>query len=180
MTKRRAENILPPEIPSKRSFRSLFNIDKPVVGVNVIQNTNPSSLLSFSGQRCRKRPKFLDDPLDTINLPRKVAANRVDSVLADKNTCKPRTFEDAGKVRSAVTRRSSCALQTESNKQPEEENNLTAGDKAMHTDEDLSPFNSFQFWQVPLPELDLSLLETEPSAGSCTASSTKDLEAMET
>ncbi|CAM4543354.1 hypothetical protein PO909_026201 [Leuciscus waleckii] len=178
MTKRRAENILPPEIPSKRSFRSLFNIDKPVAGVNVIQNANPSSLLSFSGQRCRKRPKFLDEPLDTINLPRKVSANRVDSVLADKNTCKPRTFEDAG--RSAVTRRSSCALQTESNKQPEEEDNLTAGDKAMHTDEDLSPFNSFQFWQVPLPELDLSLLETEPSAGSCTASSTKDLEAMET
>ncbi len=50
----------------------------------------------------------------------------------------------------------------------------------MHTDEDLSPFNSFQFWQVPLPELDLSLLETELSAGSHTASSTKDLEAMET
>ncbi|KAK7164399.1 hypothetical protein R3I94_002949 [Phoxinus phoxinus] len=177
MTKRRAESILPPEIPSKRSFCSLFNIDKPVAGVNVILNANPPSLLSFSGQRCRKRPKFLDDPLDTINLPRKVAANRVDSVLAD-NTCKPRSFEDAG--RSAVTRRSSCALQTESNKQPDEENNLTAGDKAMHTDEDLSPFNSFQFWQVPLPELDLSLLETEPSAGSCTASSTKDLEAMET
>lgn len=132
MTKRRAENILPPEILSKRSFRSLFNIDKPVAGVNVIQNANPSSLLSFSGQRCRKRPKFLDDPLDTINLPRKVSANRVDSVLADKNTCKPRTFEDAG--RSAVTRRSSCALQNESNKQPEEENNLTAGDKVkFHT-----------------------------------------------
>lgn len=132
MTKRTAENILPPEIPCKRSFRSLFNIDKPVAGVNVIQNANPSLLLSFSGQRCRKRPKFLDDPLDTINLPRKVSANGVDSVLADKDTCKPRTFEDAG--RSAVTRRSSCALQTESNKQPEEENNLTAGDKVkFHT-----------------------------------------------
>ncbi|KAK9974867.1 hypothetical protein ABG768_022935 [Culter alburnus] len=177
MTKRRAENILPSEIPIKRSFRSLYNIDKPVVGVNVVQSAKPSSLLSFVGQHCRKRPKYFEDPLDTDNLPRKVAANRVDSVLVDKNTCKSRTFEDAGRP---VTRRSSCARQMESNKQPEEENNLTAGDKVMHTDEDLSPFNSFQFWRVPLPELDISLLESEPSTGSYTASFAKDLEAMET
>ncbi|XP_067296309.1 uncharacterized protein wu:fa19b12 [Pseudorasbora parva] len=173
MTKRRAENILPPEIPSKRSFRSL---DIHVVGENVIQNDNfnPSSLLSFAGQRCRKRPKYLEDPLNTDKIRRKGAANRIDSVLADKNTCKSRTFEDAGRP---VTLRASCEHQTESNKQHDEEINLTARDRVMHTDEDLSPFNSFQFWRVPLPELDLSLLETEPSVRS---SSTKDLEAMET
>lgn len=119
MTKRRAENILPPEIPIKRSFRSLSNVDKPVVCVNVIQNAKP-----FVGQQCRKRPKCLEDPLDTDNQPRKVSANRV---VSDKNTCKSRTFEDA--TGRPVTRRSSCALQMESNKKPDEENNLTAGDK---------------------------------------------------
>lgn len=176
MTKRRAENILPPEIPHKRCFRSLSDNDKPYGGVNVIQNAIPFSLLTLAEQRCRKRPSYLEDSLDTDNLPRKVAANRVNSELAD--TCKSRTFDDgAGRP---VTRRSSRALQTQSNKQTNEENNITAGDKVMHTDEDLSPFNSFQFWRVPLPELDLSLLETEPSAGSHIASSTKDLEAMET
>ncbi|XP_016322477.1 uncharacterized protein C9orf40 homolog [Sinocyclocheilus anshuiensis] len=178
MTKRRAENILPPEIPHKRCFRSLSDNDKPVGGVNVIQNAIPSSLLTLAGQRCRKRPSYREDSLDTDNLPRKVAANRVNSVLADRNTCQSRTFEDgAGRP---VTRRSSRALQTHSNKQTDEENNITAGDKVMHTDEDLSPFNSFQFWRDPLPELDLALLETEPSTGSHIASSTKDLEAMET
>lgn len=180
MNKRRAENILLPEIPHKRCFRSLSDDDKPIGVVNVLQNAIPFSLLTLAGQRCRKRPSYLEDSLDTDNLPRKVAANRVDSELADGNTCKSGTFEDgSGNVRP-VTRRSSRALQTQSNKQTDEENNITAEDKVMHTDEDLSPFNSFQFWRVPLPELDLSVLETELSAGSHTASSTKDLEAMET
>ncbi|KAL1274093.1 hypothetical protein QQF64_026907 [Cirrhinus molitorella] len=177
MTKRRAENVLPPEIPHKRCLRSLSDSDKPVGGANVIQNANPSSLLSVTGQRCRKRPSYLEDSLDTDNRPIKVSAKRVNSVLEDKNTCKSRTFEDdAGRP---VTRRSSRTLQTQ-NKQTDEENNVTAEDKVMHTDEDLSSFNSFQFWRVPLPELDLSLLETESSARSSIVSSTKDSEAMET
>ncbi|XP_050965505.1 uncharacterized protein wu:fa19b12 [Labeo rohita] len=177
MTKRRAENVLPPEIPHKRCFRSLSDNDKPVGGANLIQNANPSALLSVAGQRCRKRSSYVEDSLDTDNRPRKVAANKVNSALADKNTCKSRTFQDdAGRP---VTRRSSRMLQTQ-NKQTDEENNITAGDKVMHTDEDLSSFNSFQFWRVPLPELDLSLLETEPSAGSSIDSSTKDSDAMET
>lgn len=132
MTKRRAENILPPEIPHKRCFRSLSDNDKPVGGVNVIQNAIPFSLLTLAGQRCRKRPSYLEDSLDTDNLPRKVAANRVNSELTDRNTCKSRTFEDdAGRP---VTRRSSRALQTQSNKQTDEENNITAGHKVkFHT-----------------------------------------------
>ncbi|XP_018954093.1 uncharacterized protein wu:fa19b12 [Cyprinus carpio] len=178
MTKRRAENILHPEITHKRCFRSLSDNDKPVGGVNVIQNVFPSSLLTLAGQRCRKRPSYLEDSLDADNLPRKVAANGINFVLAVRNTCKSRTLEDgAGRP---GTRRSSRALQTQSNKQTDEGNSITTGDKVMHTDEDLSPFNSFQFWRVPLPELDLALLETEPSAGSHITSSTKDLEAMET
>lgn len=157
MTKRTAENVLAPEVPHKRCFRSVSN--KPVGGENVIQN---ASLLTLDEQRCRKRPNSVEDQLDTDNLPRKVAAGRVNSVLDEKNTCQSRTFEDDDDDGDAVTRRSSRALQTESNKQPDEQNKHTAGDKVMHSDEDLSSFNSFQFWRVPLPELDLSLLEGEP------------------
>ncbi len=135
MNKRRAENILLPEIPHKRCFRSLSDDDdKPIGVVNVLQNAIPFSLLTLAGQRCRKRPSYLEDSLDTDNLPRKVAANRVDSELADGNTCKSGTFEDgSGNVRP-VTRRSSRALQTQSNKQTDEENNITAEDKVkFHT-----------------------------------------------
>lgn len=32
------------------------------------------------------------------------------------------------------------------------------------TDDDLSTFNSFQYWRVPLPEVDLSLLQTSGDA----------------
>lgn len=132
MNKRRAENILPPEIPHKRCFRSLSDDDKPIGVVNVLQNAIPLSLLTLAGQRCRKRPSYLEDSLDTDNLPRKVAANRVDSELADGNTCKSRTFEDGSD--RPVTRRSSRALQTQSNKQTDDENNSTAGDKVkFHT-----------------------------------------------
>ncbi|XP_043094838.1 uncharacterized protein wu:fa19b12 [Puntigrus tetrazona] len=180
MTKRRAENALHPDIPHKRCFRSLSDNDKPVGGVNVIQNATPSSLLTKTEQRYRKRPSYVEDSLDAHNLPRKVPANGFNSVLADGTACESRTFEDDDDAGRPVTRRSSRALQTQSDKQAGEENNIAKGDKAMHTDEDLSPFNSFQFWRVPLPELDLSLLETDSSSGSHVASSTKDLEAMET
>lgn len=136
MTKRRAENILPPEVLHKICFRSLSDKDKPVGGVNVIQNANPSTLLlSVSGKSCRKRPSYLEDSLDTVNLPRKVALNKVNSVLGDRKACKSRTFEDddddAGRP---VTRRSSRALQTETKKQTDEGNNITAGEKVkFHT-----------------------------------------------
>lgn len=129
MTKRTAENVLAPEVPHKRCFRSVSN--KPVGGENVIQN---ASLLTLDEQRCRKRPNSVEDQLDTDNLPRKVAAGRVNSVLDEKNTCQSRTFEDDDDDGDAVTRRSSRALQTESNKQPDEQNKHTAGDKVnFHT-----------------------------------------------
>ncbi|XP_056313740.1 uncharacterized protein wu:fa19b12 [Danio aesculapii] len=159
MTKRTAENVLSPEVPHKRCFRSVSN--KPFGGVNVIQN---ASLLPLDEQRCRKRPSTVEDQLDRDNLPRKVAASRVNTVTVEKNTCQSRTFEDDDDDDDGrpVTRRPSRALQPESNKQPDEQNKHSAGDKVMHSDEDLSSFNSFQFWRVPLPELDLSLLEGEP------------------
>lgn len=126
MTKRRAENVLPPEVLHKRCFRSLSDNDKPFGGVNVIQNANPPTLLSVAGQRCRKRTSYREDSLDTDNLPRKVAANR--------SACKSRTFEDDDDAGRPVTRRSSRALQTESKKQTDEGNNITARDKVkFHT-----------------------------------------------
>ncbi|XP_051959356.1 serine/threonine-protein phosphatase 4 regulatory subunit 1 [Xyrauchen texanus] len=178
MTKRRAENILPPEIPHKVCFHSLSIIDNAVGGVDMVRNAN-ASFVSFVGQRSRKRPNFTEDQdsPDTDNLPRKVPANIVNAVMADKNTSKSRNFEHPGR---AVARQSSRTLEFEANKKPEENNKHTAVDKVMRTDEDHSAFNSFQFWRVPLPELDLSLLETESSDGPNATFSAKALEAMET
>lgn len=178
MTKRRAENKLPPDIiPHKRCLRSLSNIDdKPVGGeVTTVQSGNPPQLPSNLGQRCRKRPNYNEDSPNTDDMPKKIPANRANPMLGDKNTCKSRKFEDAGKP---VARPPSHALEVESKKEKEDKN--TTGDKVMPTDEDLTAFNSFQFWRVPLPELDLSLLETESSPGPNDTISTKDLEAMET
>ncbi|XP_056602575.1 uncharacterized protein wu:fa19b12 isoform X1 [Triplophysa dalaica] len=173
MTKRRAENALPPEIATKRCLRSLFNIDDKPGGVTMVQNGNVSvdllPLLSCVGQRCRKRPNYNEDSHITGDLPRKAPANRVNSALGEKNTWKSRKVEDAGKP---------VAPEDEPNKKPNGQNAVPAGDKVMHTDDGLSAFNSFQFWRVPLPELDFSLLE--PTDRSSTAISTKDLEAMET
>ncbi|KAJ8380729.1 hypothetical protein SKAU_G00015070 [Synaphobranchus kaupii] len=44
------------------------------------------------------------------------------------------------------------------------QNALQQPDKGTPTDDDLCTFNSFQYWRVPLPEVDLSLLQTSDDA----------------
>ncbi|TRY81911.1 hypothetical protein DNTS_013378 [Danionella cerebrum] len=143
MTKRRAENTLSPDIPPKRCFVSLPDTDKAVGGVHLIHNAKQP--VASTGHRCRKRPNSPDCSIETDNLPRKVAT-RYDLKEEHTNTLPSRTFEDTtGKG----------ARTKQDGKQ-----HLAANDKVMDTDEDLSSFNCFQFWRAPLPDLDLSLLET--------------------
>lgn len=121
MTKRRAEHVLPPEIPHKRCLRALSNIDdKPGGEATVVQNGNPLALLSCVGQRCRKRPNYNEDSHITDDLARKMHANKVSSASGHKNTCKSRKFDDAGKH---------VALEDEPNKKRNEQNSVNTGDK---------------------------------------------------
>lgn len=64
MAKRRAEDTLLHDSPSKRCYRSLRSVDMqlesfpPTGGVSL----SPPSLLALLGSRCRKRPYYFEDP----------------------------------------------------------------------------------------------------------------------
>uniref|UniRef100_A0A4W6FTV7 Putative WW-binding domain-containing protein n=1 Tax=Lates calcarifer TaxID=8187 RepID=A0A4W6FTV7_LATCA len=112
MAKRRAEDTLLHDSPSKRCYRSLRSVDMqlesfpPTGGVSL----SPPSLLALLGSRCRKRPYYFEDP-------------------------EQKQEEAAGLYRKTTQ--------------------VADGD----TNTEDCTYNSFQYWRVPLPELDLSLLE---------------------
>ncbi|KAF3696006.1 putative protein C9orf40 -like protein [Channa argus] len=162
MAKRCAEDVLPHDSPSKRCYRSLCSVDMQLqsVGPIVGGNLNPPSLLSLLGRRCRKRPYYVEEPeceeaaggphIKTTHCDIRKHAGNVLSVQISGNP---------------QDRRSSNTL-TSPKKRAREEG---AGSEAVSVKPDVQadldtntedwPYNSFQYWRVPLPELDLSLLE---------------------
>lgn len=63
MAKRRAEDTLLHDSPSKRCYRSLCSVDMQLG--NMAPSTggvSPPSLLALLGSRCRKRPYYFEDP----------------------------------------------------------------------------------------------------------------------
>nr|XP_046242840.1 uncharacterized protein C9orf40 homolog [Scatophagus argus] len=167
MAKRRAEDGLLHSSPPKRCCRSLCSVDMQLGSmVTPSGGVSPPSLLALLGSRSRKRPYYFEEPAkqDEEALYRKAThcdtrkhAANVPSVQASGS------FQD---------RRSSCSAPTSSKKRPREEcvgpDTVTPKDDDKADDdtstEDWS-YNSFQYWRVPLPELDLTLLE-DASDGS--------------
>ncbi|XP_004544281.1 uncharacterized protein wu:fa19b12 [Maylandia zebra] len=176
MAKRRAEDTLLHNSPSKRCFRSLCAVDIQAESMAPSGGVSPPSLLALLGTRCRKRPQYFDEE--------ETASYRKTSHYdARKRAVNVSAVQTSG---SFQDRRSSSV--TSSQKRPREgsEEPDTAVPKSNDkADEDANTedctYNSFQYWRVPLPELDLSLLE-DASAHSKTKDKSKasSSDAMET
>ncbi|XP_070759955.1 uncharacterized protein [Enoplosus armatus] len=162
MAKRRAEDTLLHDSPSKRCYRSLCSVDMQLGSMAPAGGVSPPSLLALLGDRSRKRPYYFEDPEQqeeeaaATALYRKATHCDSRKHAADVLTVQPSgSFQD----------RRSSSTPTSSKKRPREdcagsETVLPkANDKAdENTNTEECAYNSFQYWRVPLPELDLSLL----------------------
>ncbi|KAM9361009.1 uncharacterized protein ABDE67_001638 [Symphorus nematophorus] len=163
MAKRRAEDPLLLDSPSKRCYRSLCSVDMqlgsmaPTSGV-----VSPPSLLALLGSRSRKRPYYFMDPEEQEQEEDEAAAAlyRKPTHCCDirKHAASVLTVQTSG---SFQDRRSS-------KKRPREDCTGSETFRVIPKDNDKadedtgtedSTYNSFQYWRPPLPELDLSLLE---------------------
>ncbi|XP_032434029.1 uncharacterized protein C9orf40 homolog [Xiphophorus hellerii] len=149
MAKRRAEETVLLDSPSKRRyFPPIYSVDMQLESMASGGGLSSPSLLAILGSRCRKRPLYFDNE-EGYSGP---AISPPDSGKHAKDVLKtPSSGSFPGGRRS-------CALSR--NKRPREDSvgsdTVNATDKT--ADED-GTYNSFQYWRVPLPELDLSLLD---------------------
>ncbi|CAN9513434.1 unnamed protein product [Ophioblennius macclurei] len=161
MAKRRAEECLLYESPSKRCWASC--VDAPPdgvapsgVGVSPLPppppppSPPPPALLALLGSRCRKRPlNHLEDRHS--NVERQTATTTVVTVMGEHASG------------SFQKRRVSSALDANLPKRARDDckslemHVLDEDNKEKNTEDSI--YNSFQFWRSPLPALDLSLLE---------------------
>lgn len=133
MAKRRAEDALLHESPSKRCYRSLCSVDMQLGSVAPTGGVSPPSLLALLGSRSRKRPYYFEDPEDQeeeTSLYRK--ATHCDKLR--KHAANVSAVQTSG---SFQERRISNAL-TSSKKRPREDStcsetvNLKANDKVSY------------------------------------------------
>ncbi|XP_041958352.1 uncharacterized protein wu:fa19b12 [Alosa sapidissima] len=175
MTKRRAEGAIDHDSPHKRlCFQSLYNNDIALPALRVVHDADAPSLLSFLSSHCRKRNFFDDRETQESSRPRKRSfKNKMSwTALADNEN-------NSGRFQEACAQ--SVPQQVASKKRPREEPHLQGSEHVRNVTEkadgDLSTFNTFLFWRPPLPELDMSLLQSaEPTA----ARYSRDSESMET
>ncbi|XP_037536484.1 uncharacterized protein wu:fa19b12 [Nematolebias whitei] len=161
MAKRRAENTLLLDSPGKRkSCRPLCSVDMQLES-SVARSgaVSPPSLLALLGSRCRKRPHYFENeekPVDTALYSSPCVSKKL--AAADVSTERVSgSFQD---------RRSSSCTVTSKKKRARvdslgSETVLSAASDKTVEDVPIedSVYNSFQYWRVPLPALDLSLLE---------------------
>ncbi|XP_013867493.1 uncharacterized protein C9orf40 homolog [Austrofundulus limnaeus] len=186
MAKRRAENTLLLDSPGKRKYsRPLCSVDLQLESSAspTVAGVSPPSLLALLGSRCRKRSHFFENeeqpgeatsPLkSSLCVSKKAAADvlteRVSGSFQDRRQTSSCTVTNKKKRARQDSRCSDTVLST-------------VGDKtAEDTPTEDSMYNSFQYWRVPLPELDLSLLD-DPSDDSQTKTNTvvSSSDAMET
>ncbi|XP_054467561.1 uncharacterized protein wu:fa19b12 [Anoplopoma fimbria] len=163
MAKRLAEETLLHGSPSKRCYRSLSSVELQLESMAETGGVSPPSLLGLMGSRCRKRPHTFGDPEKQEQEEEEEGAPL---------SCKPAHCDTRKHAADMTALQTAGSLQgrrgssTSSKKRPRDDcaGLETAIPKANHeADEDHDTedctFNSYQFWRVPLPELDLSLLD---------------------
>ncbi|XP_061585908.1 uncharacterized protein wu:fa19b12 [Cololabis saira] len=180
MAKRRNEHSLQHDSRLKRCCPSLSSVDAQLESVSAAAGALPS-ILALLGGRPRKRPYYFDgvegESAPYLKTALCYSKNHAANVLTE-----PMSGSVQGRRSShpAITRKkrlrddcvASDAIAPALNKKTEADEHK----------EDCT-YNSFQYWRVPLPELDLSLLEdssdhsqTKGNATVCDSSSV----AMET
>ncbi|XP_073322668.1 uncharacterized protein [Pagrus major] len=163
MAKRRAEDpLLLPDSPSKRCCRSLCSVDMQLGSMAPSGGVSPPSLLALLGSRSRKRPSYFEEPEGGDEEAALLCRKATHCCDTRKHAASVLTVQASG---SFQDRRSSSTITSSKKRHRDECTALgtaiaQVNDKA---DEDTNyedcTYNSFQFWRVPLPELDLSLLE---------------------
>ncbi|XP_056275201.1 uncharacterized protein C9orf40 homolog [Pseudoliparis swirei] len=176
MAKRRAEDTLLRGSPSKRCYRSVSAADLPLERMAPTGGESPPSLLALMGGR--KRPRHFEDSQNQEDAPlyREPANCDTRNVLLQQTSGGfrgPRSFSTLTSSKKRP-RDDSAGLETvipNANDKAGEDNNT----------EDCS-YNSFQYWKLPLPELNLALLKDENHSKSKEEPKVKDFapDAMET
>ncbi|CAL8347032.1 unnamed protein product [Lota lota] len=162
MTKRRAEDALFGGIPSKICYGSLCNLDMQLKGSATSGPVNPPSLQALLGSRCRKRPYSFEEAEVQESVRNRKPANddpgnhALSGVMADSS----RSYQD----------RPTSPTQKSAKKRPRDDDvsqktfpKVAKANDDKNNDSDDIRYNSFQFWRIPLPALDLSLLEDADS-----------------
>ncbi|KAJ8262923.1 hypothetical protein COCON_G00153800 [Conger conger] len=187
MTKRSAEDALFCDASLKRCVRSLCKIDAQLPGMAVAfgGNVNPPSLPGFAAT-CRKRAFCFDEQeLPGVARPWKKSTTGCDNqdvgarvsgkynIISLKHTA---SFLQENKPLGGSELNSPCRFSKKRmrNDSVGSQNVLKQLDKGTPADDDLSTFNSFQYWRVPLPEVDLSLLQTNGDAEELSQHPVKD------
>ncbi|XP_053181904.1 uncharacterized protein wu:fa19b12 [Scomber japonicus] len=153
---------------------------------SMVAPKSPPSLLALLGTRCRKRPYYFEDPAQQQQQQEEAPIYR-----KTLNCCDTRkhaadvfpvptsgSFQDR---RSTIKSPNSKKRLREDSVGSETASKAKDDAGAESTTEDCK-YNSFQYWRVPLPELDLSLLD-DANAQSKTKDKSKvknSSDAMET
>ncbi|XP_034025687.1 uncharacterized protein C9orf40 homolog [Thalassophryne amazonica] len=159
MAKRRAEDTLLHDSPSKKRYR-------PLPDMRLDSTVEPPSVLALLGSRCRKRPSCSSlDPEQCSEEDGDGAPSRSSS------RCDPSkqlaacalSLQASGSFHDRLS--SSTAKKSKKRPRLDNKSSEAVTEKAQTTavvdsNNDYA-YNSFQYWRVPLPPLDLSLLEDE-------------------
>lgn len=180
MTKRRAESIFIHDNLSPKTF-SLFRFDTQLESMAAAGDLNPPSMLTLpllSNKHSKKRPfNFEEERSHEENSPPSKISNRDKLVSVTSLDCLSMSAKDGRfkKGCDVMATRESNACQKKRAREdsgslhcfnkvidgvPEPVTSIVEHDDG---DTDLSTFNSFQYWRVPLPALDLSLLQDPDS-----------------
>ncbi|CAG5922173.1 unnamed protein product [Menidia menidia] len=158
MAKRCADDSRLQGTSPKKSCRSIYSVDMMAKSMAPIGDVSLPSLHALLGGRCRKRPYSFENEETTEDA---VPSLRRALCHSREHAVNVLTVPTCGVLQE---RRRSLTVE----KRPRQEsfgsdtatptmNDKPKGDS--HSED--CTYNSFQFWRVPLPELDLSLLQDD-------------------
>lgn len=160
MAKRRAEDTLLHDFPSKKYCRAFCKVSMHLGSMDPTGGVSKPSLLALLGSRGRKRPHYSEDlnkeeqeeeTASAVSPCRKDTRMHAASVFSEQTSG---SFHDRRSTNSASTKSKKRARDSGSEIVPEDKEKAEVD---VNTED--CTYNSFQYWRVPLPELDLSLLE---------------------
>lgn len=168
MAKRRAEEILFDSPPSKKYHRGLCNVDMRLESMALSGDQRPPSLLTLLGNNRRRKRPFNFQTNEETDLGFALSRKYPQADLLIKHASNVTSAQLQTSENVQESRISANTTSTNSSKRAREDlGGLadTANTKAkIKVDADsrvteCSSYNSFQFWRIPLPELDMSLLQ---------------------
>lgn len=171
MAKRLAEEVLFNSPPSKKNHRGLCNVNMRLESMALSGGVSPPSLLALMGSsRRRKRPFNLEKSEETdLDLALSRKCPQADLLIKNPSNVTSGQLQTSGNVQES--RISANTTSTNSSKRAREDSGGPADTATVKVDADTrdteySSYNSFQFWRIPLPALDMSLLQESSQNGT--------------